>query len=168
MIHPLHRTAFICLVTLLGLFASAHVAALPPAAPMNEVALTAWMDLTDGTANGVIVEVNVNGTKDWGRPDEDGRVDLVLPANAVALIHFRKPGHLTKTVSVDTHNMRDSSFKGKKAGLTFAVKLEPDTEKEGLAYAGPVATITFDAASGDLVIEQEQYLVPVRQQKVVF
>jgi len=156
------------MVSLMGLFSSERAAALPPSAPMNDVALTAWMDLTDGTANGVIVEVNVNGTKDWGRPDENGRVDLMLPANAVALIHFRKPGHLTKTVSVDTHNMRNSSFKGGKHSLSFGVKLEPDTDKEGLAYAGPVATITFDAASGDLVIEQEQYLVPVRQQKVVF
>lgn len=168
MTHPLQRIAIICLVFFMGLFASQRVAALPPAAPMDHVALTAWMDMSDGNPSDVIVEVNVNGIKDWGRPDEDGRVDLMLPADAVTLIHFRRPGHLTKTVSVDTHNMRDSSFKGKKAGLSFAVKLEPNTDKEDLAYVGPVGIISFDAVSGELMIEQDQHLVPGRPQKVVF
>ncbi len=168
MTHPLQRTAFICLVFILGLFMANPAVALPPAAPLDYVALTAWMDLTDGNASDVIVEVNVNGVKDWGRPDEDGRVELMLPADAVALIHFRKPGHLTKTVSVDTHNMQKSSFNGKKAGLTFGVKLEADTHKEGLAYAGPVGTIAFDAATGTLMIDQDHHLVPGRPQKVVF
>ncbi len=168
MTQPLQRTTILCLVLFMGLFASQRAAALPMAAPMEFVSLTAWMDMTDGNASDVIVEVNVNGVKDWGRPDEDGRVDLMLPADAVTLIHFRKPGHLTKTVSVDTHNMRDSSFKNKKQGLSFAVKLEEDTNKEGLAYAGPVGTIAFDAATGAVMIEQDHLLVPGRQQKVVF
>ncbi|MEO7080353.1 MAG: hypothetical protein ABIY71_02460 [Flavobacteriales bacterium] len=168
MTHQLQRTAIICLVFIMGLFTTNQAVALPPAAPLDFVALTAWMDITDGNASDVIVEVNVNGVKDWGRPDEDGRVELMLPADAVTLIHFRKPGHLTKTVSVDTHNMQKTSFKGKKAGLTFGVKLEADTNKEGLAYAGPVGTITFDAATGDVMIDQDHHLVPGRPQKVVF
>lgn len=168
MTNLLQRTAITCLVFLVGFFSFQRASALPPDAPIDHVALTAWMDMADGTVTDVIVEVNVNGVKDWGRPDADGRVDLMLPADAVALIHFRKPGHLTKTVSVDTHNMSKNSFKGKKASLSFGVKLDPVSDKEGLVYAGPVGSITFDALNGDLMVEQAQFLVPVRQQKVVF
>lgn len=164
----LQRTAITCLLFLAGLFSFEHASALPPDSHVDHVALTAWMDMTDGIVTDVIVEVNVNGTKDWGRPDADGRVELMLPSDAVTLIHFRKPGHLTKTVSVDTHNMRKNSFKGKKQGLSFGVKLDPISDKEGLVYAGPVGTITFDALSGELVVEQAEHLVPARGQKVVF
>ena len=168
MTYPIHRTPIICLTFLIGLVCSSSVSALPRPVPLENVALTAWMDITDGTLNDIIVEVNVNGVKDWGRPDADGRVDLMLPSDAVALIHFRKPGHLTKTVTVDTHNMRNGSFKGKKHSLSFSVKLDPVADKEDLAYSGLVGTIFFDAVSGDPVIEQDQHLAPIRQQKVVF
>ena len=160
MAHALRHTCILSIVSLFGMGTTVQ-AAPPPAAP-TDLAVTAWMDLGD-----VIVEVNVNGTKDWGRPDADGRVDLVLPADAVALIHFRKAGHLTKTVSVDTHNMSDASFNGRRHSISFGVRMDA-TASEDLAYAGPVGSIAFDLTSGELLIEQDQHLVPVRQQTVVF
>lgn len=168
MANNLQRTAISGLAVLMGLFASEHaVAAPPPAAYMNQVALTAWLDIEGGQTADVIVEVVVNGTKDWGRPDESGRVDLMLPGDAVALISFRKPGHLTKTVSVDTHNMEAGDFKGKQRSLTFGVKLDMVKENEGLVYAGPVGVLAFNATDGDLLVEHDQQLVPERQQKSV-
>lgn len=162
------HTATRCFVVLLFLAQGGHAMALPPEGAADHVTLTAWMDLGGGNANDIIVEVNVNGSKDWGRPDASGRVDLLLPTGTVALIHFRKPGHLTKSVTVDTHNLHDDAASGKLPVLTFGVKLEPDTDKQGLVYAGPVAAISFDAASGAMLVEQHQRLVPSRQQKVVF
>lgn len=168
MTNSLQRTAITCFAILLGLFASERsVAAPPPAANMDQVALTAWLDLSGGNSSDVIVEVHVNGTKDWGRPDADGRVDLMLPADAVALISFRKPGHLTKTVSVDTHNMEAGNFKSKQRSLTFGVKLDAITDYEGLVYAGPVGVLAFNSADGGLMVEHDQQLVPERQQKTV-
>ena len=163
----LQRTGIASLAILMGLFASERsVAAPPPAAYMNQVTLTAWLDVDGGLATDVIVEVDVNGTKDWGRPDDKGRVDLVLPADAVAMISFRKPGHLTKMVSVDTHNMEAGAFKGKQRNLAFGVKLDAITDNEGLVYAGPVGVLAF-AANGDVMVEHDQQLVPERQQKTV-
>lgn len=168
MSNNLQRIAITSSAILLGLFAiEPSVAAPPPAVYKNQVALTAWLDVSDGNSLDVIVEVNVNGTKDWGRPDESGRVDLMLPADAMALISFRKPGHLTKTVSVDTHNMGAGDFKGKQRNLTFGVKLDAIENNEGLVYAGPVGVLAFNAANGDLVVEHDQQLVPERQQGTV-
>lgn len=168
MANNLLRSVISCFSLVLFLAQGGHAMALPPDGPADLVALTAWMDLGDGNASDIIVEVNVNGTKDWGRPDANGRVDLMLPTGALALIHFRKPGHLTKTVSVDTHNLHDAPAQGKRPALSFGVKLEPEADKQGLVYAGPVGLISFDAASGDMLVEQNQLLVPSRQQKVVF
>lgn len=168
MTNILQRTGIASLTILLGLFIPGRsVAAPPPSVHMNQVALTAWLDVESGTATDVIVEVHVNGTKDWGRPDENGRVDLLLPANAVALISFRKPGHLTKTVSVDTHNLEVGAFKGKQRSLTFGVKLDAVKVNEGLVYAGPVGVLAFNAADGEVVVEHDQQLVPERQQGTV-
>lgn len=168
MTNYIRNTATFCLAIIAGLLFSNPAAALPPAAPEGLVALTAWMGLDGAYSNDIIVEVNVNGTKDWSRPDLEGRVDLLLPSGAVALIHFRKPGHLTKTVSVDTHNLPESATRSKQPAISFGVKLEPAGDKGGLAYAGPVGSITFDEVSGNMVIAQDQRLVPVRQQTVVF
>lgn len=168
MTNILQRTGIASLAILMGLFVSERsVAAPPPSIHMNQVALTAWLDVEGGSATDVIVEVHVNGTKDWGRPDENGRVDLMLPADAVAMISFRKPGHLTKTVSVDTHNMEAGAFNGKQRSLTFGLKLETVKGSEGLVYAGPVGMLAFNAANGDLMVERDQLLVPERQQGTV-
>lgn len=167
MTNILQRTGIASLAILMGLFASQRsVAAPPPAGYMNQVSLTAWLDVDGGLPTDVIVEVEVNGTKDWGRPDDNGRVDLMLPADAVALISFRKPGHLTKMVSVDTHNMEAGNFKGKHRNLAFGVKLDAITGNEGLVYAGPVGVLAF-SANGDLMVEHDQQLVPERQQGTV-
>lgn len=164
----IRNTVALCLAFIMGLLFSNPATALPPTAPEGHVALTAWMELDGAYSNDIIVEVNVNGTKDWSRPDLEGRVDLLLPSGAVALIHFRKPGHLTKTVSVDTHNLPESATRSKQPAISFGVKLEPVGDKDGLAYAGPVGSIAFDEVSGNMVVVQEQRLVPVRQQTVVF
>lgn len=169
MANLLHRAATLSFAALLLGLTPTRTMAVPTAAPADFLELTAWMDVADGNVDGVIVEVEVNGTKDWGRPNADGRVDLLLPAEAVAQIHFHKPGCISKTLSVDTHNMQPSSFKGKKPSLSFSVKLDESTNKAGLVYDGVVGTISFDAATGSLAIEQNLHLVPVRQQqKVVF
>lgn len=168
MTNILQRIGIASLTILMGLFvAERSVAAPPPVVPMNQVALTAWLDVAGGQATDVIVEVQVNGTMDWGRPDENGRVDLMLPADAVALISFRKPGHRTKMVSVDTHHMETGNFKGKRRNLTFGVKMESVTDHEGLVYAGPVGMLAFNAVNGNLIVERDEHLVPERQQKTV-
>ncbi len=166
MAHNLHRSVLLCLVSLLAIFSGNRACALPPVLTRGELAITAWMDLSGGNTNGIIVEVNVNGTKDWSRPDADGRVDLVLPGDAVALIHFRQAGRLTKTVSVDTHNLAARTGKGKQT-LAFGVKLEPEADHVALAYAGPVASISFDATNGGILMEKDLHMVPARQQKTV-
>lgn len=154
---------------LFALFNAGPSTAAPPPAIMNTVALTAWLDAADGHASDIIVEVEVDGNKDWGRANEEGRVDLMLPADVVAVIHFRKPGHLTKSLSVDTHNMNDGAFKGKQRNFSFAVALEPTAAVAGMTYAGPVGSIAFAKDGGDLIVEHDQHLIPEnRQQKVVF
>ena len=157
------------LALLLTVFTANPSVAAPPPALRNTVALTAWLDAEDGLARDIMVEVEVNGNKDWGRASENGRVDLLLPADVVAVILFKKPGHITKSLSVDTHYLNDGTFKGKQRSFSFAVTLEPSNTEEEMAYAGPVGSIAFDKDLGSLVVEHDQHLVPEnRQQKVVF
>lgn len=157
----------------LGLFTigstSLH-ATPPPRSAMDRVALTAWLQVAEGSVHDVIVEVEVNGNSDWGRPNAEGRVELELPANEVAMIHFRKPGHLTKSVKVDTHNLNDGTFKGKRRSIDFGVELVAEKEHPGLAYAGPVASIAFHSGDGELLVDTNTHLVPAnhRQQSIVF
>lgn len=142
----------------------------PPArSGPDRVSLTAWLQVSNGITQDVIVEVEVNGTKDWGRPTKEGRIELDLPANEVAMIHFRKPGHLTKSVKVDTHNLSQGEYKGKRRNIDFEVVLEASADQPGLAYAGPVGTITFTADAGEMTVETDVRLIPViRQQSIVF
>lgn len=168
MANSLQRVIIGSFAAILGMFPSNGAHALPPAAPAGQLSLTAWMDIADGDMSGVIVEVNVNGTKDWGRPDADGRVDLLLPRDAVALIHFRKPGHITKSLSVDTHNMSAASFNGRQPKLSIGVKLEPGTGTDELTAAVTTGSIAFDPSSGSLLVEQDARMLRSREQKVVF
>lgn len=167
MANTLRHAVILGAAAFLGLFSNTNAKAVPPESPADHLAVTAWMDVADGNLNGVIVEVNVNGTQDWGRPDADGRVELLLPSNAVAMIHFRKPGHVTKVVSVDTHNMNDASFNGKRPHLSFGVAMEAEQPAEVMAAAPSMGSIAFDE-TGDLVIQQAQHLIRPRGQKVVF
>lgn len=157
-------------LSLLFTLATYTVSANPPArSSADQVVLNAWLQVADGITHDVIVEVEVNGVKDWGRPDMDGRVEFVLPANEVAMLHFRKAGHLTKTVKVDTRNMQDGPYKGKRRSINFEVVMERTSDQPGMAYAGPVGTITFEAGDGEMTVETDTRLVPaVRQQSIVF
>lgn len=146
------------------------VSATPPArAHADMVVLKAWLQVSNGVTHDVIVEVEVNGVTDWGRPDRNGRVELALPANQVAMIHFRKPGHLTKSVRVDTHYAQDGTFKGKQRSISFDVVLEGNESHPGMAYAGPVGSINFLADAGDMAVSTDERLIPAsRQQSIVF
>ena len=166
----IRRLSTFALAIGLSILGAASVSANPPARTASDkVALYAWLQVANGTAQDVIVEVEVNGVKDWGRPNQDGRVEFVLPTNEVALIHFHKPGHISKSVKVDTHNMQAGAFKGKRRSIDFGVVLEPASEQPGLVYAGPVASIGFDATAGEMTVETDTRLVPAaRQQSIVF
>ncbi|MBS1937931.1 MAG: hypothetical protein JST38_13040 [Bacteroidetes bacterium] len=144
------------------------MAVAPPDAPADFLALTAWMSSADGNVGNVLVEVDVNGVKDWGRPDADGRIDLLLPADAEAVIHFSKPGHLTKTVTVDTHNMQQGSFRGKRRAVSFGVELVPEAGSATAATPGAVGAIAFTPTSGALLVQGGQHTMPARRQKVEF
>jgi hypothetical protein len=162
--------SFALLATSLLTFGLHKANAVPPSRiPADMVALTAWLEMPEGTSMSTIVEVHVNGTKEWGRPDENGRVELLLPANEVALIHFRQPGFLVKSVKVDTHNMNDGSYEGKGRSINIGVKMETSDSQPGLAFAGPVGMITFAGGTGELMVEQDHQLIPVeRRQTIMF
>ncbi|MCO6483409.1 MAG: hypothetical protein J5I62_11530 [Flavobacteriales bacterium] len=142
----------------------------PPARTSDDkLVLKAWLQVADGVARDVIVEVEVNGVKGWGRANQEGRVECVLPANEVAMIHFRKAGHITKSVRVDTHHAQAGEYKGKTRSIDFGVVLVPSAEQPGLVYAGPVASIAFSAEGGGMTVETDSRLVPAgRQQSIVF
>lgn len=159
----------VSLLVLLLPFIQTTVWAAPPSlSPIDRVALTAWLQVPGGSMDGVIVEVEVDGQKDWGRPDEHGRLELQLPKDQVALIHFRKSGLLAKSIKVDTHNLQDGAYKGKRRSINFGVELEAMDACMGLAYAGPVGSIAFAPGTGNMAVETDLRLVPERQQSIVF
>jgi len=169
MAHLLPRLAVASFFLMAGMLAgNKSMAVPPPDSPQEFLALTAWMSTADGNVGNVLVEVDVNGTKDWGRPDADGRIDLLLPADAEAVIHFSKPGHLTKTVTVDTHNMQQGAFRGKRRAVSFGVELVPEGATAAAAAPGAVGLIAFTPADGALLVQGGQHTVPARRQKVEF
>ena len=168
MSYSFRHTVVISFTILLGLFNSTVLMATPPPEALKDhMELTAWLDAGKGSTADIIVEVTVNGTKDWSRPAQDGRVELVLPTDAVALISFRKAGHHTKTVSVDTHNMQEGAYKGKRRNLTIGVLLDPIADHEEPDHASPVGVIAFDA-DGTMAVQHDQKFVPKHRQEVEF
>lgn len=162
------HAAVLSFTILLGLFNSTLLVATPPPATLRDhVELTAWLDAGSAGTADVIVEVNVNGVMDWSRPAQDGSVELVLPADAVALISFRKDGHRTKTVSVDTHNMQEGAYKGKRRNLTIGVLLDDNSDNEAVGGTSPVGVIAFNA-DGTMAVQHNQKLVPKLRQEVQF
>jgi len=169
MAHLIQRLTAASFFLMAGMLAGNNSMAVPPPdSPQEFLALTAWMSSADGNVGNVLVEVDVNGTKDWGRPDADGRIDLLLPADAEAVIHFSKPGHLTKTVTVDTHNMQQGTFRGKRRAVSFGVELVPEAGSATAAAPGAVGVIAFTPADGALLVQGGQHMVPARRQKVEF
>ncbi|MCB0773183.1 MAG: hypothetical protein KDB93_07400 [Flavobacteriales bacterium] len=160
----------IALALLLATFTLQPAQAAPPARTASDkLSVIAWLDAANGRMDDIIVEVEVNGVKDWGRPNAEGQVEFQLPADQVALIHFRKPGHITKSVQVDTHHMQDGAYKGKRRSIDFGVRMETESTLPGQVFDGPVGIFAFADGAGDLSVQVDRHVVPAtRKQTIVF
>ncbi len=164
MAHSHRLVAVLGIATLMSVLGTNKLHAAPrPESSMDAVTLTAWLLVDDGQIGDVQVEVEVNGTVVQGRPEDNGRVELMLPSDVVAKVRFIKPGHLTKEVLVDTHHVNDGDFHGKQRQLKFAVTLQALKELGGQTYPGPVGTISFDDGGGCLAVLHDKRLVPAPQ-----
>ncbi|MBK8500095.1 MAG: hypothetical protein IPL52_15055 [Flavobacteriales bacterium] len=136
---------------------------IPPA--QEAVELTAWLHVEDLTMADVTVQVEVNGITQTAHANENGRVTVMLPADAEAVLRFEKPGHLAKEVVVDTHNVREGDFGQRRTRkLSIAVILHLERHMAGLTYAGPVGTLNFEQGGGCLAVEHDRRTVPAKRQ----
>jgi hypothetical protein len=165
MAHSHRLVAGLGIATLMSVLGTSKLHAAPhPDPSLDAVSLTAWLWVDDGQIGDVQVEVEVNGKIERGRPEDNGRVELMLPADVVAVVRFIKPGHLTKEVTVDTHHVNDGKFHGKQRHLKFAVVMQALKGLNGQTYPGPVGTLSFDEGGGRLSVSHDKRLVPAPQQ----
>jgi hypothetical protein len=151
------RPHFITSSLCLTLLAPAHVThAAPPVA--ETVILTGWLQAFDLNMSDISVEVIVHGRQRHVPVSECGRFTVVLPIDTEALLRIGKPGHLAKELLVDTHNA--SLHAARRQHVKFGVILDLQRHMAGLAYAGPVASITFDRLDGALHVIHTRDLVP--------
>ncbi len=137
----------------------------PPSAPpaAESVELTAWLHVEGLTMEDVVVTVLVNGETRTAGASENGRVDLVLPADAEALVRFEKPGHLPKEVVVDTRYAQDGDHGKRTRHVKFAVIMQLERHMAGLTYPGPGGTLSLDAGGGCLAVAHDRNVVPARR-----
>jgi hypothetical protein len=98
---------------------------------------------------------------------DDGRFDLVLPADLEAVVRFEKPAHLAKEIAVDTHHSNVGDAGRATRHVKFAVILERESKNEGMVYAGPVASIAFDPDGGCLVVKRDGKLVKAKRKSTM-
>lgn len=147
------------------------IAATPPSTPPaasaaaaeEAVELTGWLHVEDYTMADVVVSYEVNGVAQTATVNENGRLNLTLPANTEVTLRFEKPEHLPKEVVVDTRYVRDGRFGGRTRKVSFAVIMELERRMGGLTYQGPVGSLGFEQGGGCVAVEHTQKLVPAKR-----
>ncbi|MBK6628277.1 MAG: hypothetical protein IPJ87_07055 [Flavobacteriales bacterium] len=141
----------------------------PPPAPLasTTVELIGWLHVEALSFDQATVEVQVGGSVHTATVSRTGRFDVLLPADTEVLVRFEHPGHLSKEVVVDTHHAeRSHDGKGPRQ-LRMGVVLELEKRMGGLAYAGPVGRLAFDAEGGCVAVEHTRRMTPARRSKAV-
>lgn len=141
----------------------------PPPAPLanSTVELIGWLHVEALSFDQATVEVQVGGSVHTAPVSRTGRFDVLLPADAEVLVRFEHPGHLSKEVVVDTHHAELSHDGKGPRQLRMGVVLELEKRMGGLAYAGPVGRLAFDAQAGCVAVEHTRRLTPARRSKAV-
>lgn len=141
------------LLTALAALLSLSLFADPPGSKrMQEVLVTGWLIVDDGTVADVDLVVEIDGERcHVARVLGTGRFDVALPVGGKAVLRFHKPGHLTKEVVVDTRNLDGpGQFHYVPRKVKFGVVLEPNPEQHQVSasYNGPVGSIDFLRGTG--------------------
>ncbi len=141
------------LLTALAALLSLSLFAAPPGSKrMQEMLVTGWLIVDDGTVADVDLVVEIDGERcHIARVLGSGRFDVALPVGGKAVLRFHKPGHLTKEVVVDTRNLDGpGNFHHLPRKVRFGVVLEPHPEQlqHTTSYEGPVGSIDFLRGTG--------------------
>jgi len=157
------------LLSNVGIALAATPPSTPPAAAAagEAVELTGWLHVEDHTLEDVVVSFEVHGVTQTARVSENGRVDLLVPANTEVTLRFEKADHLPKEVVVDTHYVSDGGQRSSRK-VRFAVIMQLERRMAGLTYPGPVGSIGFEQGGGCLAVTHDERLVPVEQAPMVF
>ena len=104
---------------------------------------------TNKRFEGVTITVKRNGAvwKTLTSP-ANGEFDVPLPPDAIYIIEFSKPGHVTKRVEFSTKNVPPEDAK---YGFDFPMEMNLFEEIDGLDVSilnQPIATVVFDPESG--------------------
>lgn len=151
------------------LMAGFALAATPAKSPGEaiEVNLIGFLHVSDQCMEDVALTVNRDGTSERVPVSRSGRFTVDLADNINATLHFEKPGHVCKDVTVDTH-YAGMGWPGQgMRQVKFAVVLHPERAMAGLKYPGPVGSIGFDPESGSLTATHDLTVVPARRQKTM-
>lgn len=142
----------------------------PPASRATDatVQITGWLHVEDLTMKDVLLEVEVQGTVRMAHVSESGKFTFDLPGGTAATLRFEKPGHVTKEVTVDTHNVQDGSFTAnKRRHVKLAVVMELERFMAGLTYAGPVGNIAFEQGGGCVAVAHTRSTVPADRRRAM-
>lgn len=139
------------LLTAMAALLSLSLFAAPPGPKrVQDMLVTGWLIVDDGTVADVDLVVEIDGDRcHVARVLSNGRFDVALPVGARAVLRFHKPGHHTKEVVVDTRNLDGTgtlAYQPRK--VRFGVVMEPRTDPAIQAYTSPVGSIHFMPGTG--------------------
>lgn len=131
------------------------------------VELTGWLHVDDLGFEQTDVQLQMNGASYYVPVSRTGRVDVALPVGVEAVLHFSHPGHVAKEITIDTRFAQAGEFAKHLRHIQFAVILEKDYFHEGIAYAAPVGTMSFDEQGGCLAVAHDNKIVVGRRSQSV-
>ena len=147
------------------LFAGLGLAATPATTLDSaiKVSFIGFLHVSDACMDDVVLAVDMNGVSQQVAISKTGRFIMDMPDNTEAVLHFEKPGHVAKDVTVDTH-YAGMGWPGQgNRQVKFAVILHPERAMAGLQYPGPVGSIGFDPDNGSLTATHDLTVVPARR-----
>lgn len=147
------------------LFAGLGLAATPATTLGSgvKISLVGFLHVSDECMDDVMLAVKLDGISQQVPISKTGRFMMNLPGDVDAILHFEKPGHVAKDVTVDTH-YAGMGWPGQETRqVKFAVILHPERAMAGLRYPGPVGSISFDSNNGSLTATHDLTVVPARR-----
>lgn len=127
------------------------------------ISLIGFLHVSDECMDDVVLAVKLDGVSQQVPISKTGRFMMDLPSDVDATLHFEKPGHVAKDVTVDTHYAGMGWPGQDNRQVKFAVILHPERAMAGLRYPGPVGSIGFDPTNGSLTTTHDLTVVPARR-----
>jgi hypothetical protein len=152
----------ICIIMILLAFYCLSVSAQAPSAPVFSVKLK--FGVQQGGLENSLITITKNGAPYRVIDPSKSKYNVDLELGAEFLFTFTKPGHITKSVIIDTHvpNGREKDEFGK---FVAEVSLAMQPEDQEITYSQPVGKIKYSTERSDFDFDKDYTATAKEMQK---